>query len=83
MIYLPSVINIEFEYDTTSSVSVENKIFEHLKEYLSNTTEYYDNTYNKVFDYYLKNLYKYKMTYDYTDISDIDKLNIKVIFELK
>jgi hypothetical protein len=81
--YLPSVINIEFEYDTNSKVSVEDKIFEYLKEYLSNTTEYDNNTYNKVFDYYIKNLYKYKMTYDYTDISDIDKLNIKVIFELK
>lgn len=83
MIYLPSVINIEFEYDTNSKVSVEDEIFEYLKEYLSNTTEYDNNTYNKVFDYYLKNLYKYNMTYDYTDISCIDKLNIKVIFELK
>lgn len=83
MIYLPSVIDIEFEYDTNSKVSVEDKIFEYLKEYLSNTTEYDNNTYNKVFEYYLKNLYKYNMTYDYIDISDIDKLNIKVIFELK
>jgi hypothetical protein len=85
MIYLPSVINIDFVYDTNSSTSVEEEIFEQLKKYLSNNTEFKDNEnlYNDVFNYYLKNLYKYQTTYDYVDITNIDLLTIKAKLELK
>lgn len=87
MFYLP----LEFTGDITKDSNVdltEDDIINIIYNKLKNVTEFNSNEYgvnelNNIIKYYIKDLYEYAITYDYTSETDISKQLYKLKFTLK
>ena len=87
MFYLPLEFTGDITKDSNADLTEDdiiNIIYNKLKnvtEFSSN--EYGDNELNNIIKYYIKDLYEYTITYDYTSETDISKQLYKLKFTLK
>ena len=87
MFYLPLEFTGDITKDSNADLTekdINNIIYSKLKnvtEFSSN--EYGDNELKNIIKYYIKDLYEYTITYDYTSETDISKQLYKLKFTLK
>ena len=87
MFYLPLEFTGDITKDSNADLTEDDIIsiiynkLKNMTEFSSN--EYGDNELNNIIKYYIKDLYEYTITYDYTSETDISKQLYKLKFTLK
>lgn len=87
MFYLPLEFTGDITKDSNADLT-EDDIINIIYNKLKNVTEFNSNEYganelNNIIKYYIKDLYEYTITYDYTSETDISKQLYKLKFTLK